>query len=377
MKREKIKVLYVMDHFFSPSGGTEGQIYNLIRNLNKKRFQPTMSLFRYTSNYFEKNNFPCPIISLNIKTFYSVSSYLKLWKLRRYIKTKKIDIIQTIFTESALTVPFVAYGIGSKIICSRRDMGFWYTPRKLFILRKLSPLVVKYLVNSYAVKKNVIEKEGIPDQKVEVIYNGHDFSRFNVEKSKKFREDQAIPRDSFIVGIVANFRPVKRVNDLIVAFCDVLQKHPNSYLVAVGDQGGLLDEYKKLAEKLKIQNNVRFLSSVKEIIPVMKHFNVGIMCSESEGMSNVIIEYMGCEIPVVATDTGGNAELIQNEETGLLVPVGKPKALASTISRLLENPDIGIKISQKARKCAEERFSDNEIIAQYEEFYKKLVRQNN
>ena len=302
-----------------------------------------------------------------------ISSYLKLCRLRQFIKANNIHIVQTVFNESTLSVPLAACGTAAKVVCSRRDMGFWYTPNKLFLLRKLSPFIDKYLANSYAVKENIIDKEAIPTHKVEVIYNGHDFSRFTLAKSMTFRKKLSIPNDSYIVGIVANFRPVKRVADLIVAFSIILAKYPNTYLVIVGDTGGLLSDYNKLAKNLAVNSNIKFLGSIKHVVPVIKHFDVGILCSESEGLSNVLIEYMGCGIPIVATKTGGNAEVIQNGHTGLLVPIHDPRALAAAISRLLVHRDIAIKMSQRAKKYAKGRFLDRDIIDKYEQFYKTLL----
>lgn len=373
MIQQKIKILYIMDHFLHPAGGTEGQVYNLIRNIDKTIFQATLCLFRFTSDYFERNTFPCPVISLNIDSFYSISSYYKLWKLRKYIIANGFDIVQTIFNETALTIPIVAYRTGSKIISSRRDMGFWYTSCALFTLNKIVPFVDKYLVNSYAVKENIKEKEGVPDRKIEVIYNAHDFSRFRAKKSEGFLKQQGIPEGSYIIGIVANLRPVKRVKDLILAFCDILLRYPDSFLVVMGDPGNLLKEYKELTVRRGIQDNVRFLGPTENVIPVIKNFTVGVVCSESEGMSNVIIEYMGCNIPVVATSTGGNAELIRHQQTGLLVPVGKPKVLASAISILLDNPDTRQKMAQRCRQLIEKAFLNDKIYAHYETFYKTLL----
>lgn len=362
-----------MDHFLHPAGGTEGQVYNLIRNIDKTIFQTTLCLFRFTSDYFERNTFPCPVISLNIDSFYSISSYYKLWKLRKYIIANGFDIVQTIFNEAALTVPIAAYRTGSKIISSRRDMGFWYTSRKLFMLSKIVLFIDKYLVNSYAVKENIKEKEGVPDHKVVVIYNAHDFFRFNIEKSRTFREQQSLPNDSYIIGIAVNSRPVKRVVDLIVAFSFILAKHPNTYLVIVGDTGGLLSDYNKLAKNLAVNSNVRFLGSVKHVVPVIKHFDVGILCSESEGLSNVLIEYMGCGIPIVATQTGGNVELIEDGETGLLTPVRDPRALATAIMKLMDDRDMARRMAQRAQKYTEKKFQLPDIITQYEQFYRTLL----
>lgn len=362
-----------MDYFFSTMGGTEGQLYNLIRNIDKNLFEPELCLFRDINNFFENNSFPCTVFFLGIKSFYSFSSYLKLIKLRKYIRRNRIDIVQIMFNDAALSVPLVTIGLPVKTISTRRDMGFWYTPVNLLMLRLNSLLTDKYLANSYAVKNNVKRKECVPDEKIEVIYNTHNLLRFLAKGKQNFLEQQSIPEGSELIGIVANFRPVKRVSDLIIAFADVLKKHQDSYLILVGDPIHLLYEYIKLTRELGIANRVRFLGEIQDVIPIIKCFTVGVNCSESEGLSNVLIEYMGCGVPVIATDTSGNRELIKDGEMGLLVPVGNPKELTSAILKILENNNLRQKVIQTSSKFIAEKFKENIIIEQYQRFYLNLL----
>ena len=371
--RKKIKILFIIDHFYGPTGGTEGQLYRLIKMLDKEKFYVELCAFRYNSRYFQTNNFPCRYFSLNIDSFYQPSSFFKLWFLRNYIKKNHINIVHTFFNETAMSVPMAACATGSKIVSSRRDMGFWYTKKKLFLLRIISRFVDKYLANSYAVKKKIVKEEKLPDKKVDVIYNAHDFARFKVEKDQRFLDDQRIPTGFSIIGIVANFRPVKRVDDLIKALPVILKYHPKTILIVIGHHGGLKESYLRLTDNLRLRENIRFINNCDDVIPIMKHFNVGVLCSESEGMSNVLIEYIGCEVPVVATRTGGNIELIHHEETGLSVPVGDISAISDSVLKLLLAPRFGREMAKNAKRSIENKFNSDTIIKQYEAFYQKLV----
>lgn len=370
---KKIKILFVMDHFHFSSGGTEGQIYTLIKKLDRKTFEPQVCLFRHETDYFKKEMFPCPVFCQEIKSFFSFTTYGKFLQLRRYIRQNKIDIVQSIFNDSALSLAFYTFGLGVKTISTRRDMGFWYTPAKLCILRMNTFFTDKYLVNSHAVKDNIHRKEWVPVNKVIVIPNGCDVSRFHIASQGNFRERYAIPEGAPIIGIVANLRPVKRVNDLIMAFPRVLEKIPESYLVIVGYTGELLDKYMHLANDLRIEERVKFLGLINDPIPVINNFSVGVNCSESEGLSNAIIEYMGCRIPVVATDTAGNREMIIDGKTGLLVPVGDTCALSTSIVRLLKNEELRDNVVSRARESLLTRFDEKQVIKQYEYFYIEIV----
>ena len=251
---KKIKILYVMDYYYSPFGGTEGQLYNLISKLNRKRFEVELCLFRrfsFEPDIFEKNTFPCDVQYLDFYSLYFLLDYLKLFRLRKYIKQRGFDIVQVLFNDAAKTVPLMCAGLRVKVITTRRDMGFWYTHVNLPILRVNSLFVDRYLVNSFSVRENVQKKEHVTEQRIVVIYNGHDMERFDVRKRDNLHKELSIPEGSKVVGIVANFRPVKRIIDLIVAFPEVLKKIPDCYLFLIGD---LYDSKKKCIDLVKSLN---------------------------------------------------------------------------------------------------------------------------
>lgn len=377
--RTKIKILYVMDYFYSPFGGTEGQLHNLISNLDRKQFDPELLLYRQFSfepYLFQRINFHCEVNFLHFYSFYSLRQYKKLFQLRRYIKEKGFDIVHVFFNDAAMTVPIVCAGLGVKVITSRRDMGYWYTPANLIALRLNAKFIDRYVVNSYAVKENIKRREHIPSERLVVIYNGHDFGRFKVNEQKDFHQALSIPEGAKIIGMVANYRPLKRVEDLIRAFPNVLREIPNCYLVIVGD---MYDSYKKcndLAKLLGVEENVRFLGKTNDVIPLIKHFTVGVNCSESEGLSNTIIEYMGCDVPVVCSNNSGNRELVQDGKNGFLYQVGNIYSLASCIVKLLENINLRNELAKNAKKAIAGRFTQDKIITQYENFYRHLLKRN-
>jgi len=363
-----------MDHFYSPSGGTEGQIYNIIKRLDRNIYEPYLCIYDNVSDYFKKNTFPCPVYQLNVKSFYNIKTYYKFYQVRKIIKKNKINIVQTIFNDAALSIPFITLGMKVKIISTRRDMGFWYTPMRLMILRLNSYLIDNYLVNSNAVKMNVILKESVPEEKICVIHNGHNLSKFNISPTKTFYKNFSIPECSKIIGIVSNMRTVKRVDDLIYAFHYILERNYDCYLVIIGHNGELLEKYTNIIKKYNIENKVRFLGMIENPIPIIKNFTVAVNCSESEGLSNVIIEYMGCGVPVVATDTSGNKEIIRSNENGLLIPVGNIEALANAIITLLTNKNIRDKLIKNAYETVKDNFDENNINNQYQSYYRNVIR---
>jgi len=374
MKR-RIRLLYVMDYFETPYGGTEGQLYNLIAGLDRDLFDAELCVYRHISDYFDKNSFPIPVSNLNITSFRKFSTYTSLLHLRRYIAENHFDIVQILFNDAALSVPLIGMGLKAKIIATRRDMGFWYTPAKLRLLRMYVPLTDMYIVNSLTVKQNVMEREGVPEKKIEVIYNAHDMSRFDVAANADFHREYNIPSGAKIVGIVSNIRPVKRVGDLIRAFPSVLAKIQDAYLVIIGDPGIYRQEYEELVSDLLINDHVRFLGMMdsSEIPSHVKCFHVGVICSESEGLSNAIIEYMGCGVPVVASDIPSNRELIENDGAGILYPMGDIAGLSQSIIDVLDHIRHGDCAAGVSRPGLIRRFDEADVKRQYQEKYMKLV----
>jgi len=371
--QDKIKILFIIDQYYTSSGGTEGQLFNLITNLNKNIFYPELCVYRINSEYFNQNKFPCLVMNMNITSFRNPAVYPRFVRLRKYIRKGGFDIVQILFNDTAISVPLIAAGLKTKVVAMRRDMGFWYTPANLAILRFFAHMTDKYLVNSYAVKKNVMEKEGIPENKIEVIYNAHAMNRFETQPKPDFFTQYDIPVSSSIVGIVSNYRTIKRVHDLIGAFPAVLNKIKNAFLVIIGKPGVSKNEYQSLIDNLGIQGHVRMLGMVDNVIPYVKWFDIGINSSESEGLSNVIIEYMGCGVPVVATDISSNRELIENGDTGLFYPVGDIDALSAAIIRVLEDKQLANRLSTNSREWIRLQFDESVIVRQYEEFYIKLA----
>lgn len=367
--RKKIRILYVMDHFHSPAAGTEGQIFNLIKNLDRKVFEPEFFFFYHVSDYFNKEEFPCPVVCLNINSFLSLPTYEKLYRIRQHIISRRIDIVQCVFNDASLYVPFVTMGLPVKTITTRRDMGFWYNPLRLAVLRMNRSFTDWYLVNSNSIKQNIQRMECVPERKIKVIYNSHDFSKFIKEKDRDLLNGLSIPTHSKIIGIVSNLRPVKRVQDFIMAIPHVLREVPECYFVIAGHPGEVLHDYIGLTKELQIENRVRFLGMIDDPIPLIKSCSIGVNCSETEGLSNSIIEYMGCRVPVVATDTSGNHELIENGRTGILVPVADPRGLARGIVQLLRDNELCRSLVSNAHESVKERFDSEKIHAQYNRFY--------
>jgi L-malate glycosyltransferase len=249
-------------------------------------------------------------------------------------------------------------------------MGFWYTKSILRALRVSNLFVNRMIANSDAVRRNVHHHERFPLARIDVLANGHDPARFQAEPMPDFRARFNIGAHDPIVGMVANFNPWKRHIDLIRAFARIGDAHPTAHLVLVG--GGDADPLRAEARQHGLDRRVHIVEGITNAIPVVKHFSVGVLCSDSEGASNAVMEYMGSGKPTVCTNVGGNPELIDDDVTGFLIAPRDVEALATRIDRLLANVDAAATMGQLARLTAN-RFTSRRMADAHMELYEGLA----
>jgi glycosyltransferase involved in cell wall biosynthesis len=372
-RKAPTKILYVMDtlHGGDRVGGTEGQFLQLLGRLDRRRFEPHLALFRPTAYAEEAANISCPVTVLNIQKLLSARSVGKLLQLTSRVHTEGFSLVHVFLTDASLAAPLFCRLGGAKVVVSRRDMGFWYTPKALRVLRISNLLVSRIITNSQAVKLNVHKRERYPLRAMEVFYNGHDPSRFDVAPLPGFRERLGIGASDPIIGMVANLSPWKRQSDLLHAFAMVHQQHPSAHLVLVGT-GSMEASLKQMARAIGLDGRVHLIGGVVDAVPVVKHFTVGVLCSESEGLSNAVIEYMGAGKPTVCTNVGGNPEIISDGQSGFLVDPGDLATLAARLNYLLVNAGVREHMSRTARLRAQQLTSQH-MATRHMDLYARLT----
>lgn len=369
-----LKVMYLIDYYFGTGGGTERQLRELIHNLDYEQCTPFMTVLSPTS-YLGKHDFPCEVNVLGIRSLSKMDTLLKLMQFAFRLRALSIDVVHIFFNDAAMAAPLFCRLGGARVVSSRRDMGFWYTPTKLSALSFSNLFVDAMVANCEAVRVNASKKEGFPEDKIRVIYNGHDMERFRQLPAEGLRASMNIGENGPIIGMVGNLYEIKRPEDLLAAFRIVLEKRPDAHLVFVGGGEREIRRVQAQAASMNLERQIHFLGKVDNPVPYVLHFDVCVLCSESEGLSNAIIEYMGCGKATVCTDAGGNIELIRDGHNGFVIPVGAREALAERILLLIEDRDMRSRFEMNARAVSmEERFTISSLVQSHYELYQELAR---
>jgi L-malate glycosyltransferase len=345
------KILYLVDQYETSQAGTEGQLLHLLRHLDRSRYEPSLTLLR-GSDYVERNTFPCPVRVLGITRLASLTAIARMLRYALLLRREKVRLVHCFFNDSALLAPAFLRLAGIRVVVSRRDMGFWYTPAILAVLRSMRPFVDRYIANSQAVKELVRVRERVPREKIEVIYNGYpDPEKTSADSS----ETQPAELAGYwpVIGIVANLRPVKRIDTAVEALALVRKKYPGAVLAVVGDTSSAqaqttLQQLHALASRLSIRDAIIFTGRVARPQAYIERFSAAVLCSESEGLSNALIEYMLARRPVVCTDTGGNPELVQDGYNGFWFNIGDADRLADRLITLLGDPALAKQLGAAA-----------------------------
>ena len=356
-----IRVLYCIEAMVH--GGTEKQLAALLQGLDRRRIAPALCTLKPSS--MDLAPLECPTIELGFRTFRSPVAFDCVRRLRRFIIEQRIDVVQTYFQDPTLIAWLASMGTPVRArIATFRDLGFWRTRAKTTQLRLAYPSFDGFLVNSSAVARHVHEADGIPLERIEVIPNGV------VMPDRRAADDgDAV----LVVGVVANLdRPVKRVDLFLEAARQVLNAVPRARFVVVGD-GHLRPALIEQAQRLEIGAATSFVGSVTNVRAEIERFSVGVIPSDSEGLSNAILEYMAAGIPTVARAVGGNAEVVADGETGRLVAGSDPGALAAAIVALLEDQGARRRMGACARATAERRFSMDACVRRHEAYYERVL----
>ena len=372
----KPNVLQIVHGFIE--GGSERQMIQMASLLhNSGDFQVHVaSLSTGGVLRSEIERLQIPVIDFPLTSFYDSSMVQQTRRFVSYLKQHHIEIVHShdfysnIFGMTGAALARVRGRVASKReTTGTRSFAQRTAERGAF---KLAHAVV---ANAGAVKKHLID-HGVAEEKIVVIYNGLDLTRFNLNGAPPealARLNLEALRGRPVVTMVANFE--YRVKDhpmLLRAAQRVRSEVPEAVFVIAGE-GELRAETEKLAAELGLKDSCLFIGRCASVPDLLSASDVCVLSSQAEGFSNSILEYMAAGRAVVATNVGGASEAIVEGETGHLVNAGDDRAMAERLIALLHDPEQRRTMGVNARRRIEQCFSCETRLTATTALYQKFL----
>jgi glycosyltransferase involved in cell wall biosynthesis len=226
-------------------------------------------------------------------------------------------------------------------------------------------------ISEYA--KRILVLAGMPEQKIDVVYNGVDTERFAPDPRARERVEKqyGIGSDDIIVSTVAALLPVKKLH-VIVEACSLLQRRGLPVRLLVAGDGHLAEELQELSHRLGIADRTHWLGYVPDPTTLLQASDVFVLASVEEAFGNVLAEAMACGIPVVGSRSGGIPEVVEDGTTGLLADPEDPASFADAIERLARDKPLRVQMGRQGRIRVVERFSVDKAVSETLCVYKAL-----
>jgi len=361
--RDRIRLAIFLNNF--EPGGTERQMTELICRLDRSRFEVHVAcLSRRGALHDRVLKAAASVTEYPISTLKSARTAAQALKFARWCRTKNIGVLQTCdFYANVFGLP-AGMLAGVKVrIGSRRDVSI---PERTPAQRQLQGLAYRcahrVVTNARAAASKLVE-EGVPSQKIELIGNGIDVSRYAVTTAM----------DGRTVTTVAHLRPGKGIDVLLRAAALLLVRMPELTCRIAGD-GTERPGLEKLCAALDISQRVQFLGHTPNVPALLADSGVFAFPSLMEASPNAVIEAMAAGLAIAASNAGGIPEVVSDGRNGLLVPPGDPVALADALSRLLTDPDLCRRLGAAARETIARRFSFDQMVGGFERLYVAELR---
>jgi glycosyltransferase involved in cell wall biosynthesis len=368
----KIRILFVIDNF--TIGGTERQLVEIINRLDQKKFELFLCCLSSVQSGIQEHlgqSDKVKTILLDVGSIYSISAVIAIYRLIRLIRSLQVDIVQAYFLRAKVLGVLAGKLAGIKTISCMRDLGLSINYKTILPIMLADRWASGFLVNSQSIGRYLVKRHRINPDRIDVITNGVDMNRFRpanpIEKAEG-KKRLGIDPGHIVIGAIANLKPVKGLESFIRAAAIVFRQNPRTRFVIVGE-GTLRESLRTLAANLGMEDNIVFTGSSSDVWSFLSAFDIGVLCSLSEGFSNAILEYLAMGLPVVATNVGGNVEQVLDQETGFLVPPENPDALAQALLKLVRDEDLRRKMSDRAVRDCQTRFDMDRMIRQLENYY--------
>lgn len=369
-------VLFVIDALLA-MGGTERVLLKTIRLLPKDRFRCSLLTFKLDKTAVRTTDIDCPFHLLPLQRTFDLNAIKVARRLQSLIRDEHVDIVHTFFETSDLWAgPIARFSGHPVLISSRRDLGIARSLKHSLGYKLVRDMYDAVLAVSPQVRDYAIEHDGVSLAKIKTLFNGIDLEEIiPLECRDAERRKLQISESTPVVITVANIRRIKGLDVMVEAATQVRRRRPDVLFLIAGQEleAGYSRALQSRIAHLGLEKNFRFLGARSDVFSLLALSDVFCLPSRSEGFSNALIEAMATGLPSVATDVGGNREVLEDGKSGFIVASENAQALAERLTALLDDSVLARAMGKRAQTVACDRFTVQGMMKELVKVYDQLL----
>ncbi len=338
-------------------GGVERDVAKIAQYLDRALFDPHVATyFAHGLRYEELKEAGIPIMQMPVRSIFSPKAAQSAFRLRQYIQTHRIQVVHSYDVSGILAVPVARLARVPVVIGSQLSYRSLLDSRTQFLLRAVDPIADAILANCEAIRKYLIESEGLKPDRVEMCYNGVETDVFF--PAPAVSKPDVLDKNAITIGSVCALRHEKNLGLLIEAFARVRNAGtgPKMQLLFVGS-GVERESLEQRAKDLGILDSTIFIPATRDVATWLRAIDIFVLPSYSEAFSNSLLEALACGCAAIASRVGGSPEMIGDDERGLLFESNNCDDLSSKLSRLVHDSELRKTLGARAAAFAKEKLS--------------------
>jgi L-malate glycosyltransferase len=347
-------LLVIADDLKTEHAGTERQMLFLLNflvtqdcDVHLVLLRPTPFSVRWTANF--------PVTHLPGGRMSSPRLWWSLMRLAWKLRGRGFSTALTFFNDASIVAPPLLRLLGYRTFVSRRDMGWWCRGAVRICTRIVRPFVERWIVNSDAVRRATVELEGCRAETIEIIPNA-----VVIPDPLPPVSANDLSSAELRIGVLANVTRHKRIHDIVAAVAGLRRRNLDVTLEIAGSlakEPATVEELRAQIAALDLSSRVTLLGEVRDVRSFLARTHIVVLASESEGLSNAILESMAHGRVLVCSAADGNRELVTDGVTGRLFGVGDVAALEASIAECRAKPAVAAEFAAAAQRKVLDSYS--------------------
>ncbi len=362
-----LRVLYLLNH--AGKAGTERYVYSLMENLHNKNIKAYFAYNEYGLLVKRVEQLGVKTINVRMKKPWDL---LAAKKIKKYCVENSIDIVHTHFQRENF-IAMLSKALGSKVKVIYTNHIIMEKSTFMSLGNRLFSFLQDGVIAVCNEAKRMMIQNGISEQKIEVIFNGVDVNRLLSVESFDLEKTLGIKKADFTIFCASRFDEGKGHKFLIHSIKRLKDISNKDYNCILANDGPIMEDCKALVKELGIEDRVHFLGFREDVYNLMKACDIYVTPSKQEALSFANLEVLALGAVLIATKTGGNTDIINDDtDCGLLVEYDDVIGFSETMKALMDDDKLMQKLSENTKKVVCEKFSLEKMVENTYNLYERL-----